>query len=206
MKKYKRKKHNKKIKNNLEKISENYKELFILLISILHGELFFVITDYTVEIINNYNGLQFSKIVLFYAIFFRIFQTQLLAALKYDGIWNVHAFDYIIVFITIFFEYIFFKYYYLANTSNIYGNAFIVLFALFGIFGYLHTYLTYSKSVNYKNKKEKKIQTINIIFLVVIIILELLTILFYSSHWIIVSNILVSVMLITNVYISLTFK
>lgn len=191
--------------NGLYQITKNFKELFILIISILHGELFFIISEHTLLLIDDFNIEWLSKIILFYAVFFRIFQTQILAAIKYDGIWKVRIYDFIIVFITVLFEFIFFKISFSDNVLNMRGHIFMIIFALFGIFGYYHTYITYKNNVSSDFKNEKKLQIINIMALLIILIIEIIVLWVTNIKIIIYSNILIAIILYINIFISLSF-
>lgn len=199
------KKH-KNPKNGLDRISKNFKDLFILLISILHGELFFLITNYSLDILENFNLIKLSKIILFYSVFFRIFQTQLLAALKYDRVWKVKIYDFIIVFITVLFEFLFFSVFYKETYPFIKGYILMIIFALFGIFGYVHTFFMYKRGTTKLSKSEKKIQTINICILIIVLMLSAWVILYPSLIMIMIFNYIISILLLLNIGFSLTIS
>ena len=92
------------VEKSVASVEGDFKTIFLLLVSLLHGSLFIFLCERTLRMFENFSWQQLSVEVLFYAIFFRMLQTQILAALKYGGVWRVRPFDFILVFVTVLFE------------------------------------------------------------------------------------------------------
>ena len=186
-------------------LSKNFKELFILIISILHGQIFFLISEKATNLMGNFSIKELSLVILFYSMFFRVFQTHILAALRYQLKWNVKVFEFILVFLTALFEV------FLVRSSMLKSaypfHILLIIFSLFGIFGYFLSYKQYSKVNNkYLLAFEKKLQTINILILLFILLLSVSSMLLQNFYFSIGVNFLTGILLLINIYFSLSIS
>lgn len=186
--------------------NEDFRTLFLLLVSLLHGNLFIALTERTLVI--SEQGLTLAlatTIVLNYAVFFRVLQSQLAAAMKYDAAWRVNPFDYLLVFITAIFEYTLFTHDRFSWASEEIRLWLIVGFAIFGAISYALTYLRTRRSLTGDERRdERTIQLLNIVFMVASAIVGTLALLCVNSHFLPYVNLFLSLLLVLNIYTSLT--
>lgn len=150
-------------------------EVLVLIVSLLHGTLFFVLAEQAIDLINNFSFWGLSKVVFFFILFLRIFQTHILAAIKYSEKWLFKSMDFILVFLTALFEYILFSSHRILDCGQTWYLLLILIFCIFGISGYGITYLRVRNSYSGNAKRnELRIQIINIICIFIIGILYLL--------------------------------
>ena len=155
--------------------SSLFRDTFLLIVSLLHGSLFFVLGDKTINIINAFNIIDLSRLIFFYSLFFRVFQTHLLAAVKYNVKWTLNPLDFIMVFMTSLFEYLLFSHEKIVVAGTDIYNSLIMFFCLFGFIGYIFTYLkTYKNFDSKEQKTERRIQIINIVCIAVVGILHVI--------------------------------
>ena len=139
-------------------------EVLVLIVSLLHGTLFFVLAEQAIDLINNFSFWGLSKVVFFFILFLRIFQTHILAAIKYSEKWLFKSMDFILVFLTALFEYILFSSHRILDCGQTWYLLLILIFCIFGISGYGITYLRVRNSYSGNAKRnELRIQIINII-------------------------------------------
>lgn len=181
-------------------------EVLILIVSLLHGTLFFLLAEKVIDLINRFSILNLSYIIFFFSLFFRIFQTHLLAAVKYTEKWTFKPMDFVLVFFTALFEYILFSYEQILANSKQWYFYLILSFCFFGIIGYFTTYMRTRNSYE-KDKKnlELRIQTINMICIFVIGVLHLICYLkLYSTVFNpVFVNFVSAIVLLLNIYFSL---
>lgn len=150
-------------------------EVLVLIVSLLHGTLFFVLAEQAIDLINNFSFWGLSKVVFFFILFLRIFQTHILAAIKYSEKWLFKSMDFILVFLTALFEYILFSSHRILDCGQTWYLLLILIFCIFGISSYGITYLRVRNSYSGNAKRnELRIQIINIICIFIIGILYLL--------------------------------
>ncbi len=212
-------KKGKKQKGNAKKIVAKSKkeqsrlsffyEVLVLIVSLLHGTLFFSLADRTIDLINHFSLLNLSYLLFFFSLFFRIFQTHLLAAVKYTEKWTFKPMDFLLVFFTALFEYILFSKEEIVYDPHKWYFPLIFVFWLFGALGYLTTYIRTRKSYQGKNRTlELRLQIINILCISIIGALHLLCyfefapIIFNIIH----INLTSFVVFIINIYFSLSFS
>lgn len=183
-----------------------FHEVLVLIVSLLHGTLFFILADKLIELINNFSILKLSFLLFHYSLFLRIFQTHLLAAIKYTKKWVFKPMDFIMVFITALFEYLlFFNERIKFNREEWYYYS-IFVFCLFGVFGY---YITYRRTFRNYDSNEKttelRIQLTNIFFILLIDVLNLIGYfhIFTQQSVVAVMNFSSFFAIIINIYISL---
>lgn len=82
--------------------TEDFKTIFLLIISLLYGTLFFFLCENTINIVQQYSKVELSILCLQIAMYFRIIQTHLLAAIKYSKNWRIKSFDFLLIFLTAF--------------------------------------------------------------------------------------------------------
>ncbi|MDR0813441.1 MAG: hypothetical protein LBO63_05495 [Oscillospiraceae bacterium] len=149
-------------------------EVIILIVSLLHGNLFFLLADKLINLLNKFSFSSLSYLIFFTSVFIRVFQTHILAAIKSSGKWIFKPTDFIYVFFTALFEYLLFSSDKITKIGvNLY---FYLIFAycVFGIFGYLLTYLRSRKSCDAKYlDTEATTQTINIMVVFIVGVLHL---------------------------------
>ena len=79
-------------RQNQKQLSFFY-EILVLIVSLLHGTLFFSLAEKTIDLINSFTLIGLSYLTFFFAIFLRIFQTHILAAIKYTEKWDFKPLD-----------------------------------------------------------------------------------------------------------------
>lgn len=180
----------------------NFKEIYLLILSLLQGSLFFVLMDSINIFEKNIDVYTISFNILACIIFFRIFQSQMLAALKYDEKWNFKALDFIVVFIFAMFEYYLFDF--IDRTTNLRKvYLFIIVFALMGAAGYWYTL----KSLKKKHQpKEKALQTLNITIALMIAFFAVVGYLIDCCILHIIINIIIILILMLNIYKSFSMS
>lgn len=148
----------------------DFRAIFLLLVSLLHGTLFFILGERLVSVIVDFSLERLSLIVLFYSLFFRILQTHLLAALKYDGAWRIKPYDFIFIFFTALVEYLVFMHDTIAPSREWFLRTMLVIFASFGIVGYSLTYLSTRRSIEDARdlRRERIVQTTNIVVVILL--------------------------------------
>ncbi len=182
-----------------------FREILFLLVSLIQGSLFFILAEQTVSLINSFSLECFSNLIFFYVILFRILQTHLLAAIKYDNKWDVNPFDFILVFITAILEYILFSYEQIQVSNMDVYYITLLVFCVFGAIGYLITYMRTCKNTKNYAKTERIVHMNNILSLVIIAIIYGV---FYCNGIInptsiIIRNIIATTILGRNIYISI---
>ena len=193
------------VDNVVTSVEGDFKTIFLLLVSLLHGSLFIFLCERTLRAIETFSWQQLSVELLFYAIFFRMLQTQILAALKYGGVWRVRPFDFILVFVTVLFEYIVFMHDSIQGVGTWFLRTVLIGFALFGIAGYIITYASIRKKLSPENlKRERIVQTVN-----VSVVLLIGALFVYDLNWqpfrefFMIANLAVALLLWINIYISI---
>lgn len=139
------------------------------MVSLLHGSLFFTIAGNTIELINAFTYYKLSILLFDYAIFLRVFQTHILAAIKYDRKWDIRPLDYVWLFCTALFEYILFNSKEINGWNDTIRNYVIIGFCTVGIIGYALSYFRTKDQYHEHDKaSEQVIQSTNIMFLAII--------------------------------------
>lgn len=179
-----------------------FKDAIILMVSLLHGNLFFIIAGNTIELINHFSCYGLSLLLFDYAIFLRVFQTHILAAIKYDKKWKIQPLDYIWLFCTALFEYILFNSKLIDGWNDTIRNYVIIGFCFIGAIGY---FLSYNRTKDqYKEagrKSELIIQSTNIMVLVIVGGLHIVKVLIkYEDS---IPNYLCTVWILINIYKSI---
>ena len=146
-----------------------FKDAIILMVSLLHGSLFFTIAGNTIELINAFSYYKLSILLFDYTIFLRVFQTHILAAIKYDRKWDIRPLDYVWLFCTALFEYILFNSKDINGWNDTIRNYVIIGFCIVGIVGYALSYFrTKDQYHEYDRAAEQIIQSTNIMVLAVV--------------------------------------
>ena len=155
-------------RQNQKQLSFFY-EILVLIVSLLHGTLFFSLAEKTIDLINSFTLIGLSYLTFFFAIFLRIFQTHILAAIKYTEKWDFKPLDFILVFSTALFEYVLVSNDRIQSHSNRWYFLLIISFCLFGIIGYSITYRRTRNAYTGKTLvNELRIQGINIICILIV--------------------------------------
>ena len=181
-------------------------DMLVLIVSLIHGTFFFVLAERLVNIINDFSVVRLSYLLFYFSLFLRIFQTHILAAVKYTEKWVFRPMDFLLVFSTALFEYLIFYNEEINNCRQEWYYFTIFAFCLFGTIGYLLTYLRTKNDYNGKEKSDELlIQLINIVCVVVVGVLNLFCYLNVWSQLISVSfvNFSSSILLVLNIYLSL---
>lgn len=181
-------------------------DILVLIVSLLHGTLFFVLADRVIELINNFSILELSFLLFFYSLFLRIFQTHILAAVKYTEKWVFRPMDFIMVFSTALFEYLLIKNEQIKNSKEEWYYYTIFAFCLFGVIGYYITYRRTCKNYNgIEKSSEMHIQIINIVCILIVGILNSFNYFQLFTQCITVSfvNFFSAGVLLINIYLSL---
>ncbi|MCM1233189.1 MAG: hypothetical protein NC489_23980 [Ruminococcus flavefaciens] len=197
-------------KINIPKLEGNtlsfFYDVIVLMVSLLHGTLFFLLADRMIELINNFTVLELSFLVFFFSLFLRIFQTHILAAVKYTEKWVFRPMDFVMVFFTAFFEYLLINNKRITNRREEWYYYVIFAFCLFGVIGYIITYRrTYKQYNGIEKSAELHIQIINIVCIIVVGILNLFNYFHIFPKYITVPfvNFFPSGVLLFNIYLSL---
>lgn len=181
-------------------------DMLVLIVSLIHGTFFFVLAEQLLTIINSFSIIALSYLIFYFSLFLRIFQTHILAAVKYTEKWIFRPMDFVLVFCTAIFEYLIFYNEKIINHRQEWYYFTIFTFCLFGAIGYLITYLRTKNDYKGKEKNdEMHIQIINIICVVIVGILNLLCYLEVLSQFLLVPvvNFASSIVLTVNIYLSL---
>ncbi len=194
----------------LQKVEGNtlsfFYDVLVLIVSLLHGTLFFLLADRVIELINNFTVLKLSFLMFFFSLFLRIFQTHILAAVKYTEKWVFRPMDFIMVFFTALFEYLLINNERISNNGEEWYYYTIFAFCLFGVIGYFITYRrTYNHYDGIEKSTELHIQIINFVCILIVGILNLFNYFHIFSQCITVSfvNFFSSGVLVFNIYLSL---
>lgn len=197
-------------KDNLQKIEGNtlsfFYDVLVLIVSLLHGTLFFLLADKVIDLINNFTVLGLSFLLFYFSLFLRIFQTHILAAVKYTEKWVFRPMDFIMVFFTALFEYLLINNERIRNSREEWYYYTIFAFCLFGVIGYFITYRRTCKHYDGIEKSaELHIQIINIVCILIVGILNFFNYFHIFSQCITVScvNFFSSGVLVLNIYLSL---
>lgn len=183
-----------------------FREVLVLIVSLLHGSLFFVLGDKTIDLINNFSFLKLSFLLFYFSVFFRIFQTHILAAFKYADIWKINPLDFIPVFLSSLFEYLLFMHEHLEIKGYDVYNSLIFIFCGFGLIGYLFTFLkTFSGFSTEVIVQENKIQTINLICIILIALVH------FGNYYlgypnVFLRNIFSTIILYINIFLSISLS
>lgn len=181
-------------------------DVLILIVSLLHGTLFFILADRLIDLINNFTVLELSFLMFFFALFLRIFQTHILAAVKYTEKWVFRPMDFIMVFATALFEFLLINNEQIRNSREEWYYYTIFVFCLFGVIGYFITYRrTYNNYNGVEKSAELHIQIINIVCILIVGILNSFNYFHIFSQCITVPfvNFFSSGVLVLNIYLSL---
>ena len=155
---------------NVEQGLSYYKSLFLLIISLMHGTLFFTVLERLTITAPWELGLGDILTHLLYAVvYLRVFQSQVSAAIKYDRLWQFSLSDFILVFGAVSFEYLLFnsrKVYWIGSDGEL---ILILVFAIFASVSYLMSYLRVRSGLNTKTKRsEMRIQISNVAAMVLV--------------------------------------
>ncbi len=203
---YETSKNDVSIDTDKDKSRSFFYDILILIVYLLHGTLFFVLAEKVVELINYFSVIKLSYLLFFFAIFLRIFQTHILAAVKYTEKWLFRPMDFIMVFLTALFEYILFNNDEILGASSEWHFYTVFAFCSFGIVGYFVTYRrTYKDYEGVDRKSERLIQLINILCIFAVGVLKLLSYLYIFPEYIniLLPNFLSAGILVLNIYLSL---
>ena len=188
--------------------ANEFKTIFLLLVSLLHGNLFFALAAKSIPSVHELDAYGMSLVVLSYTVYFRVLQSHVVAALKYDARWRLRPFDFVLVFITVVFEFALFTREDVPWLTNNNLRVMLICFAIFGAVGYAVTYLRTRagmKAAGYKN--EWKLQTVNVAVLLAMAVLYLADLKWISNLDIEVAiNYVVSGCLWANVYLSIRWS
>lgn len=186
-----------------------FHEILVLIVSLLHGTLFFILADKLLELINNFSIFRLSVLAFHYSLFLRIFQTHLLAAIKYTKKWVFKPMDFIMVFITALFEYILFYNEKIKSNREDWYYYSIFAFCLFGVIGYYITYQRTRKNYNGDGKRtELRIQFTNIFCILLVNILNLIGYfhIYTNENIVAIMNFSSFFIIMINIYISLNLS
>lgn len=187
--------------------AEDFKSIFLLIISLLHGTLFFFLCEKTINLVQDYSKIELSILCLQIAMYFRIIQTHLLAAIKYSENWSIKSFDFLLVFLTAFFEYILIHIDTLGGEITISTSVAILIFSLYGVFGYFISLQRVKQRISNRSikKVEMKIQGINIFVLLVVSVLYTVVIL-CADNFFTLANFITAMLLFVNIYTSMHYS
>lgn len=187
--------------------TEDFKTIFLLIISLLYGTLFFFLCENTINIVQQYSKVELSILCLQIAMYFRIIQTHLLAAIKYSKSWRIKSFDFLLIFLTAFFEYILIHISELSSDLLTSTPIAILIFAIYGIIGYIISLQRVMQRISDKTIKivEIKIQGINIFVLLVIATMYIAVML--GRHvFFVPANFITAILLFINIYTSMHYS
>jgi hypothetical protein len=184
----------------------DFRAIFLLIVSLLHGTLFFILGERLIDLLNDYSLEHLSLQVLFFSLFFRILQTHLLAALKYDSAWQIKPYDFVFIFFTALMEYLAFMHESVAPSRDWFLRTVLVIFATFGVVGYSLTYASTRNAIADLNdrRRERIVQGTNITVVALMGALCLVDLLWrpFPAFFVIV-NFVVSAALWLNLWISI---
>lgn len=183
----------------------SFQNVFLLLLSLLHGTVFFALTEQVMRQVDDSDPWPFwSTTLLNYIIFFRVIQSQLAAATKYGDTWRLGTFDYVAVFLAALFEYVLFTHHSHPWSSEDFRLWMIFGFAVFGVASYGLTYLrTHADLPESVLHDERIIQTLNIGFMIGCGLTALAGLTWPSQTSSVVINVLVSIILLVNIFASM---
>lgn len=186
-----------------------FHESLFLIVSLLHGSLFFLLCEKILDLINNFSLSKASYLLFLFCVFFRIFQTHLLAAIKYTNKWVFKPLDYILVFGTSLFEYLMFSIDRIQKNQHYWYYSLLFLFCFFGVIGYALSYIRTRKSFSLQEKKKERIlQCLNILCIILVgAINAIYYFVFYRKDFaIVISNASSSIVLLINILLSLSLS
>lgn len=191
--------------------SEDFKTIFLLLISMLYGNMFFELCDRIHNVILEYTIMDFSILLIQLVTYFRVVISHLLAVIKYHGNWKMRFYDFLFVFITAFFEYSLIKIKIFSPLLDmvILLPILIIVFCIFSIMGF---YISLKRALEKQAvqaivKQEKKLQSINIILIILILVLYMFSFI-YKEYFIVInfaSSIIIAIDLIIAIILSKSY-
>lgn len=198
-------------------LQSQFKELMVIIVSIIQGLIFTTLAEKFTLLIKDFSLIDMVNIVLCFVILLRIFQTHLLAAYKYIGLWSISIVDLFLIFAIGLFEYVLFSFVDPKNSD--YETFYILLlsFSIFGALGYARAYYEISNAELSKEGMviEKAIQTLNILLSALVAIPCLLVILTYKGiilslsdldYLLVIAPMAIIIIIVSNIYSSLTLS
>lgn len=174
----------------------DFKEVYLFILSIVHGGLFFILLEHLNKIL--YKGVNHKNIALtlfLFTLFLRIFQSQLLAALKYRS-WRLYFIDLFVVFTIATLEHQIILF---SSNNDVSNFVFLVrAMAVLGILGYLYTYIKIKK---YSSGREGILHSINIFVILFILLLS-----FINAEDMHIFYYLSTILLVVNMHTSFLFS
>ena len=174
-----------KIRSNIFLGGDLFENIVLLLLSVLHGSLYLELCSNTLNLIKKHDIMSISIIVLQYAVYFRVFQSYILAAIDYKDKWDIKPFDYLIIFLTILPEYFFLKVFEITSYIIPFTCIVLVVFSIAGVATYINAYRKVKGRIRnrIKRRKERKIQMINATSLCVVSTLYITVLIIYYSDY-----------------------
>jgi hypothetical protein len=182
----------------------DFRGLFFLLVSLLHGTLFFVLLGETLKAVESGSLYFWSATAVNFAVFFRVLQSQLAAALKYDMHWRLGPFDFIAVFVAVGLEYTLF-----VHSGYDWGDESfrLILIAIFGIFGALSYVGTFSKIQQGLTSQERLVEIAthgsNVLLMVACVFTALGALIWPHLLPVWAADIWITFCLVANIYVSM---
>ena len=140
----------------------DFRGLFFLLVSLLHGSLFFSLTDNLLTRGEFTDPLFWTTTFLNLSVFFRVLQSQLAAALKYNRYWKMKPFDFVSVFLAALLEYLLFCHNKYSWGGGQFRPILLTAFCTFGALSYIGSLSRIKKQLHAEDlATEKKIQLFN---------------------------------------------
>lgn len=194
-------------RRNLGVLSQgDFRSLFLLIVSLLHGNIFIALTERVTSQVEPSSGWMFwTTTVFYYVLFFRIIQSQLAAAMKYDSAWRVSPFDYLVVFLTAIFEYVLFTHDRFQWASDLFRLRLLLGFSLFGAASYVFTYLRTRDEVGTLERvSERHIQSLNAGFMLASGALVCAAMVRPDLLGMVALNLALTTLLLCNIYVSMS--
>ena len=147
--------------------SEDFRGLFFLLVSLLHGSLFFSLVDNLLTRGEFTQPLFWTTAFLNLSVFFRVLQSQLAAALKYDRYWKLKPFDFASVFLAVLLEYLLFCHDKYPWGRGQFRPTLLTIFCMFGVLSYIGSLSRVKKQLSTEDlSAEMKIQILNVVAMI----------------------------------------
>lgn len=142
---------------------EGFRGLFFLLVSLLHGSLFFSLVESLLSRGEFFSLSFWTSAFVNLSVFFRVIQSQLAAALKYGRYWSMRPFDFISVFLAVLMEYLLFCHYRYPWGSGNFRSVLLTIFCIFGTLSYIGSLLRVRRKLGAKDlADERRIQLFNV--------------------------------------------
>ena len=182
----------------------DFRGLFFLLVSLLHGTLFFTLLGETLSMAESASLAFWSAAAVNFAVFFRVLQSQLAAALRYDQHWSLAPFDFIAVFIAAGLEYLLFVHQGFSWGGEHFRLVLVAAFGLFGALSYVGTFARVKSGLQSGQRMgELLFHGSNVLLMMACVVAALAALIWPHRIPVVVTDLWIVLCLAVNMYISM---